>query len=161
MASVNGIRRQLTKFVAIMSAALFAVALAAAPAQATYGSPLPVDLQLTSSSGTIQVGRIVGTLQFDNGNSHYWVSATICRQSSYTNPNVRVFVNGSLHQYLTGTYGSRPQICGGHGISEAVNSGFAYAGTIYNITISIEGIHFDGSTATTRTRSTTYDNPFN
>lgn len=159
----NELRRQLIRIVAIVSAALFAVGLAAAPAQATYGSPLPVDLQLNGNApwGPIQVGRVVGTLQFDDGNSHYWLSVTICRQSSYTNPNVRISVNGSLQQYLSGQYGSQPQICGGNGISQTVNSGFAYAGTIQNLTIAIDGIYFDGSTATNLTKSRTYDNPFN
>ena len=164
MTWINGLRRRLITLLALTFVALLTTSLAAVPAQATYGSPFAVSLQLRSytSTGTeYQVGRLVGTVQFDDGNSAYYLSLIMCRQSSYTNPQVRVYVNGVYTLFFSPSDNiRRPESCnGGHGLSGVIEGGFGYSGVIANLTISISGIHFDGSTARDVSRSAFYDNP--
>ncbi|WP_143532733.1 hypothetical protein [Saccharothrix sp. ALI-22-I] len=165
MTSMNKVRRRLTGLFTITLAMLFTAALVAAPAHATYGPPQPVDLNLrgTSSTGLITpVGRLVGSVQFDDGNSYYRLDAIACRQSSYVEPTIKIDVNGALHQWFSSSDGiRRPEVCGGHGMSGAVNVEFAYSGIIYNIKVTYEGLYFEGSTAKPISKSRTYDNPFN
>jgi hypothetical protein len=90
------------------------------------------------------------------------VSLVVCRQSSYTSPNLQIFVNGQAHQHYNGQDNIRRQdICGGHGMSGLLEAAFSYGGVIQNIRIQLQGIHFDMYTAKEIIRSATYDNPFN
>lgn len=151
---------------ALAGAVLATTLCVAAPASAAYGSPQPVDLQLRgySSSGyEYLVGRLVGTVEFDDGNSGYRLSLTLCRQSSYTNPNVRIGVNGTPYQtFSPSDEQRRPGVCGGgHGMSGVIGGDFTYGGVVRNLSIGVEGILFDGSTAKTVSRGASYDNPFN
>jgi hypothetical protein len=159
-------RRRLVALLAATFAALFVTSLAAAPAQATYGPPNPIDIQLRSqdSYGNVYlVGRVVGNLYFDDGSSAYHLSLTLCRQSSYTTPHLHVLVNGVEHRFFSGSDGvARPGVCGDRwGQSLAIESGHSYAGVIQTLGFTIEGIHFDGSTARDIVRSRAYDNPYN
>ncbi|MFI9007992.1 hypothetical protein ACIGNX_12245 [Actinosynnema sp. NPDC053489] len=157
--------RRLTNLAALTLAAFLGAALAAAPAQAAYGPAQPVDIQLKgySPSGyTTLVGRLVGTVRFDDGNSLYRLDLTLCRQSSYTSTKLTVNVNGAYHRYYSGEDGYRPEACGGgHGQSLAVNADVPYAGVVRDLTLVYEGLHFSGTTATQVSRSASYDNPFN
>ncbi|MFE9749560.1 hypothetical protein ACFYOT_32000 [Saccharothrix saharensis] len=151
-----------------LSAATLAVvlgaSLAATPAQAAYGPAQPVDIQLRGYSGsyTTLVGRLVGSVRFDDGNSLYRLDLTLCRQSSYTSTKLLVTVNGAAHQWYSREDGYRPEACGGgHGLSGVVNVDVPYAGVVQNIGLVYEGLHFSGSTATPVSRSAFYDNPFN
>jgi hypothetical protein len=158
------LRQRLAAVVALTLAAMCATLLAAAPAQATYGPGQPVDLQLHSSSNGVQVlvGRVVGTVQFDDGNSQYWLSLTVCRQSSYTVPNVTIYVNGAVAQRFSPQDDvRRPAICGGFGLSGVVDGGFSYNGVVQKLSVGIEGVHFDGSTARYVSAGALYDNPYN
>jgi hypothetical protein len=166
--AAHPLRRRLIAFLSAMFAALFVGSLAPAPAHATYGPPQTVTIQLRSydSYGNeYRVGRLVGTVQFDDGNSAYYLSLVMCRQSSYTNPHLRIHLNNGTvyHQFFSPSDNTRrPVECdGGHGMSGTVVGGFGYGGVISNLTISLEGIHFDMSTARTVSRSATYDNPYN
>ncbi|WP_117208948.1 hypothetical protein [Allorhizocola rhizosphaerae] len=158
-------RRRVFGVIGATLAALFVMSVAAAPAHATLGPAQSVDIQLRSysdSGGEYLVGRVVGTIQFDSGNTQYRLAVTICRQSSYTSPNMRIYVNGTPGPVYAGEDGvRRPHICGGHGLSNVVDGLFTYGGTIVGISVTIEGIHFDGSTARTVSKGRYYDNPFN
>jgi hypothetical protein len=163
MRSTKDVRRRLVAFVATAVSAVVLATLPAAPAQATLGPPQPVDIQLRSYSGGYQtlVGRVVGTLQFDDGASAYHLSVVVCRQSSYTVPNVRITVNGVLDRSFAPQDGQpRPEICGGHGLSGVFASTVAYPGRIERIAVGIEGIHFDGSTARPVGGGASYLNPY-
>jgi hypothetical protein len=164
--AAHPLSRRLIAFLSAVFAALFVVSLTPAPAHATYGPAIPVDIQLRSydSYGNeYRVGRVVGTVQFDDGNSAYYISLTVCRQSSYTSPNAQVLVNGVSQFYLSSWDGvARPQVCGdAWGQSGATTGGFSYGGVVRNLTVTIQGIHFDGSQAKEIVRSRTYDNPYN
>ncbi|MFC6021761.1 hypothetical protein ACFP2T_37055 [Plantactinospora solaniradicis] len=169
MAPTSTMRRRLTRLLttalAALAATLLMTSLTAAPAHAAWGAPLTVDLQLRSYSNGYEyrVGRVVGTVQFDDGNSHYLLSLVLCRQSSYTVPNVRIGVNGAPHQSFSNQDDQRrPESCGGgHGMSGTISGAYAYGGVIQNLTVGIEGIHFDGSTARYVSNGAFYDNPFN
>jgi hypothetical protein len=164
MSSINRLPRRLTAYCAVALAVILGATLTAVPAQAAYGpaQPIYIQLQRTSSGYTTQVGRLVGTLRFDDGNSLYRLDVTLCRQSSYVDTTLSISVNNTLHQRLSRRDEIlRPDVCGGHGISGVINADFAYSGTIYNIGIGYEGLHFDGSTARSVGGSAFYDNPFN
>ncbi|MEU4745261.1 hypothetical protein AB0G02_33025 [Actinosynnema sp. NPDC023658] len=155
----------MTNLVALTLAAFLGASLAATPAQAAYGAPQPVDIQLTgySSSGyATKVGRLVGSVRFDDGNSLYRLDLTLCRQSSYVSTKLTVTVNGAAHQWYSREDGYRPEACGGgHGLSGVVNVDVPYGGVVQNVGLVYEGLLFDGSTAKPVVRSAFYDNPFN
>ncbi|MEV8435744.1 hypothetical protein AB0425_00085 [Actinosynnema sp. NPDC051121] len=161
----RGLRRHLTALSALTLAVFLGASSTAAPAQAAYGPTQPVDIQLKGYSPngyTTLVGRLVGTVRFDDGNSLYRLDLTLCRQSSYTITKLTVNVNGAFHQYYSREDGYRPEACGGgHGLSGVVNVDVPYAGTVRNIGLVYEGLYFSGSTATPVSRSAFYDNPFN
>ena len=165
MSLTSGLRRRLARLLAVTAAMLFVTSLAAAPAHAALGPPQPVSMQLrayTSTGVEYLVGRVVGTIQFDDANTAYNLSLTVCRQSSYVSPNVRVFVNGAYAGYFAGEDGTpRPSICPGHGMSGVINGTFTTGGTVQNVSITITGLFFNGSTATEKSKSAFYDNPFN
>ncbi len=165
MSRSSGLRRRLANLFALTLAAFLGASLTATPAQAAYGPAQPVDIQLRgySSSGyTTLVGRLVGSVRFDDGNSLYRLDLTLCRQSSYTSTRLTVNVNGASHQWYLREDGYRPDACGGgHGLSGVVNVDVPYAGVVQNIGLVYEGLHFSGSTATPVSRSAFYDNPFN
>lgn len=166
MSSIIGLpRRLLTFLAAVFAATVLATALTAAPARADWSAPYTVDMQLRSYSSTgseVLVGRLVGTLQFDSGNSQYLLSLIMCRQSSYSNPTVRILINGATHQWFSPSDNTRrPESCaGGHGMSGVISGAYAYGGVIPSLTVSFTGIHF-GNPARDVTRTSFYDNPYN
>jgi hypothetical protein len=163
MPVTNGVRRLLGRFLAVaVAAGVSATFLAAPPAHATLGPPQPVDIQLRGTSGPYQVlvGRVVGTLQFDDGASAYRLSLVMCRQSSYTAPNVRINVNGVLTHTIPQDNQYRSEICGGHGLSGAIEGTYSYAGRVEKISVGIQGVHFDGSTARQVSDGRLYLNPY-
>jgi hypothetical protein len=164
MSRSSGLRRRFTTFFALTFAVFLGVSSTATPAQAAYGPAQPVDIQLRGYSGgyTTLVGRLVGSVRFDDGNSLYRLDLTLCRQSSYTSTKLTVNVNGAFHQWYSREDGYRPEACGGgHGLSGVVNVDLPYAGVVQNIGLVYEGLHFSGSTATPVSRGAFYDNPFN
>jgi len=167
MPSISGLPRRLIRLLTTAFAAtVLATTLVAAPAQAAWSSPYTVDIQLRSytSTGTeFLVGRVVGTLQFDSGNSQYQLSLIMCRQSSYVNPNVRILINGATHQWFSPSDNTRrPESCaGGHGMSGVIGGVYTYGGIIPSLTVSLSGIHFDYPNAKDVVRSSFYDNPYN
>jgi hypothetical protein len=165
MSNAQKFRRRLAQFGAVTLATLAVSPLGASPAQATYGPAQPVSLQLSGQSGSTQtlVGRAVGTIQFDDGNSSYLLSLTLCRQSSYTAPTLTIYVNDVQQSSFSGDDGvRRPDSCGGgHGMSLAINGAYSYPGVVQKLRVKIDGLYFSGSTASDKSASATYDNPFN
>lgn len=165
MISFNGLRGLLRSGLLIgVLVAFFATTLASVPAQATLGSKLTIDMQLVGSwNGVIvPVGRVKGTLQFDDGNSLYRLDVTVCRQSSFVVPTLSIDVNddGSYDQRFSEGGPPLEDICPGS-MSWGKSEGFPFAGVIRKIRVRIDGLFFDGRTATPKTKSTLYDNPFN
>jgi hypothetical protein len=158
------LRRRLITLLVVTVAALAGTSVMATPAQAAWGPQQPLEIQLISNpnGSEYRVGKVTGSVRFDDGNSMYHLSIVICRQSSYTFPNVRVFANGQPQ----GTYSSedgvaRPSVCGDRwGMSLGVNQVISYPG-LRSISVAIEGIHFDGSTAYYVYGGAFADNPFN
>jgi hypothetical protein len=160
----NALRRVISA-VGVAVTALSVLVLAPVPAHATLGPTIPINIQLSRyyNGGDYLVGKVVGTIQFDDGNTSYRLAVTVCRQSSYTSPNVRIFLNGVAGYIYSGEDGIlRSAACGGgHGMSYVINGLFTEGIVVRFVGISIEGIHFDGSTATTVTGGAGWDNPYN
>jgi len=149
-------RRSLT-LALVMLAAVF---LPSTPAYATYGAPISVQLEVRNNLGT-KLSGIYGSVSFDDGNTTFAYSLAVCRESSYTPPNVWYAVNG----------GSRIPISGGgspvtipqckytaYQISGAPTSGTVITG----VTFTIDGVYFDNhNVAHFFSEAGTYDNPFN
>jgi hypothetical protein len=162
----SSLRRRVISVIGVAVTALSVSMLAPVPAHATLGPPSTVNIQLTKpwpGGGTILVGRVTGTIQFDDGNTAFKLSVTVCRQSSYTSPNVRISVNGVSGGVWTGEDNvRRPQACGGgHGLSFVIDGTFTRASVITRAGISIQGVFFDGSTATSVSGGQGFDNPYN
>ena len=140
-------------------------ALTPAPAQAALGPASPIGIQLygrDSSNRTVMVGSAVGSLAFDNSNTWYRLSVTVCRQGSYSFPNFRVLVNGANQYLYVNENNARPEACTGYAgypANGTLDGDFSYAGTIYNITLCLQGVLF-GMPAQFPERCVTYDNPF-
>ncbi|MDY7087710.1 MAG: hypothetical protein SYR96_21710 [Actinomycetota bacterium] len=162
MSATNAVRRRVGRLLSVTLVAALATFLAPPPAHATLGPPVQVDIQLRGSSGAYQVlvGRVVGTIEFDDGASAYRLSLVVCRQSSYTTPTVRVNVNGVLEHSIQQDSVYRSQICGGHGLSGELVRTFSYPGVVENISIGIQGVYFDGSTARPVGDGAFYPNPY-
>jgi hypothetical protein len=152
---------------AITFLGIFSTFLTARPAEATLGPAIPYTLQVRGQfqSGLIQeLGRAVGTVQFDDGNSYYHLSFVLCRQSSYASPLLMVSVTGTGSggsQIFSGITTLRPDICGGHGQAYVFDGGFAYNGIIRSLTFTLEGVFMNGSNAERPRRTVTIDNPYN
>jgi len=153
------------RLIGVLALALAALAVTASPAHASPGATQTIDVQLTTYSNygyLVQVGRVYGTIQFDTNNTQFSVSLVVCRQSSYTSPNVRFNVNGSA----SGVYNAedstrRPQICGGWGTSGVIAGTFSYGTTVAGVGVGVEGIYFDGSSARSVGGGAYADNPYN
>jgi hypothetical protein len=160
----KGVRRRLVGFLTAAAAATVLVTLPAGPAHATLGPPQSIDIQLTSYAGgyQTQVGRLIGTIQFDDGASAYNLTITVCRQSSYVINTVRVSVNGVPERSFSVQDGTpRSAECGGgHGLSGVYVRTISYPGVIENVAIGLEGVHFDGSTARNVGGGRFFPNPY-
>ena len=147
-------------------AALLVTTLVPTAAHATLGAAQGIDIQLTTiSNGNIyKVGRVYGTVQWDDGNTQYRLDVTVCRQSSYTSPNVRLFVNGVAGGAYSGEDNvNRSSICGGPwGLSYAISGTFTAGGAVVRgLGIGIATVFFDGSSARDVGGGGFYDNPYN
>ena len=166
MALLGRLRHHLARILTVAMAALFVASLAPAPAHAAYSSPVTVNIQLRSYDASYNlylVGKVYGTIQFDDSNRRYRLSLVVCRQSSYVAPHVTVYVNGAYHHSgVNWDQVRRPEICDDYwGNSGTINGDFTYSGVVRNVTIQIRGLHFDMYTAREVIREGTYDNPFN
>ncbi|GAB3649576.1 hypothetical protein [Glycomyces tarimensis] len=88
----NFLRRAIVALAAILAMTAAAV-MAPSPAQAAWGSQIPVTIQVTGNGH--QLGYASGWVQYDTGGTTFRYSITVCRQSSYTPPRLTVAVNSS------------------------------------------------------------------
>jgi hypothetical protein len=155
--------RRAASSVIIAVATLVAILLPVTPAHATYGPDQPVSITVISNAGpSIMLAQLTGTLAFDDGNTKFKYALRLCWGSgSYPRPNFYVSINGSTPFYptQTGTAAAPP----GCQLSLSVYDGeYTHSTTVTNITLYVTGGWFyPGMTYNSRTKSTTYDNPYN
>lgn len=158
--------------VAIGIAAIAAMAapavLAASPAHAAWGTQYSVSLQVNGAGQTL--GYASGWVQFDTGGNTTRYEFTVCRQSSYTPPDLEVAVN-SRWSYPDGDYVNIPvayhhgQYSGGtapapcYGTAWTVSGQFTY-NNHYNVEFTLFGDTFVGSTYTVFDQDRTISNPY-
>src|SRR5688572_3434388 len=86
----------LRKISFIAPLALMSMLVPAAPAQAAWAAELPLNIQVVGyfpSGGSVQLGRVDGVVQFDDGGNSLRYNLTFCRQSSYALPHMTINVN--------------------------------------------------------------------
>ncbi|GAB1821471.1 hypothetical protein [Herbidospora sp. RD11066] len=156
--------RRLTTSIAFAFMALAALILPATPAHAAYSADQSVYLQLTANDGTgMPLALLQGTVAFDDSNTKYRYSVSICWQSgAYPQPSAGIYVNGTFNSYPVWTGSSSAAGCQQVALYSAeVNVGSA----VYNMRFDLTAGWFssvNGYQYMSRTKSTgTYDNPFN
>ncbi len=90
------LRRGVTRSFILSFAMLAATVVAPAPAQAAYAPPIPLTMQIigsTSGGASLTLGRVQGSVQFDDGGNLLRYEALMCRQSSYQLPYMTIDVN--------------------------------------------------------------------
>jgi hypothetical protein len=133
------------------------------PAHAAYGPDQPVSVTVTSNAGPpIMLAQLTGTLAFDDGNTKFRYALRLCWGSgSYPKPNFYVSVNGSTFLYptQTGTAAAPP---GCQLYLFLYDGEYTHYTTVTNVTLYVTGGWFyPGQTYNSRTKSVTYDNPYN
>lgn len=155
--------RRAASSVAIVLATLAAILVPVTPAHAAYGPDQTVSITVTSNAGpSIMLAQLTGTLAFDDGNTKFRYALRLCWGSgSYPMPNFYVSVNGStvLYPTQTGTAAAPP----GCQLSLFLYDGeYTHSTTLTNVTLYVTGGWFyPGNTYNSRTKSVTYDNPYN
>jgi hypothetical protein len=141
----NFLRRVLVAFAAVLAMTAAAV-MTSSPAQAAWGSQIPVTIQVTGNGQSL--GYASGWVQFDTGGTTFQYSITVCRQSSYTTPTLTVAVNNQSNNqvgtvvathYMSswtpgGTapcYGGSQTFTGVHSYSPLSNTYFLLAGNTF------------------------------
>lgn len=159
-------RRAAIAIAAIAATATPAV-LAATPAYAAWGVQYSVTIQVNGAGQTL--GYASGWVQFDTGGSTTRYEFTVCRQSSYTPPDLEVAVNTHVvaGQYVNtrvayhhGSYGgvSAPAPC--YSGAWNVSGQFTYANH-YNVEFTLFGDTFtNGNNYTVFDQDRTINNPY-
>lgn len=148
---------------AIVIATLVAILMPVTPAHAAYGPDQTVSLTVTSNSGpSITLAQLTGTLAFDDGNTKFRYSLKLCWGSgSYPRPNFYVAVNGSTYLYPAQT-GTATAPSGCQQYLFLYDGEYTHSTTLANVTLYVTGGWFyPGNTYNSRTKSVTYDNPYN
>ncbi|GLW24018.1 hypothetical protein Mame01_40610 [Microbispora amethystogenes] len=148
---------------AVVIATLVAILMPVTPAHATYGPDQTVYLAVTSNAGpSIMLAQVTGTLAFDNGNTKFKYSLRLCWGSgSYPQPNFYIAVNGSTYLYPAQT-GTAPAPSGCQVYLFLYDGEYTHSTTLANVTLYVTGGWFyPGNTYNSRTKSVTYDNPYN
>ncbi|MDH2426526.1 hypothetical protein [Sphaerisporangium sp. TRM90804] len=132
------------------------------PANAAYGAPIPVSMAVYGGAGGTQLlARVDGTLAFDDANTRYTYSLSLCRVSSFVSPHVKVLVNGVYKDSLYWNGGSSTALCPSFYTATALSAEVENGGTVANVTLTLVGSDFNNNVYRERTRTGTYDNPFN
>lgn len=169
MRSLSG--RGATRSLLLVLAALAALILPAAPAHATWGTQLPLTLQIRhyyQTGNSVQVGYVNGTVQFDDGGSALRYNLTFCRQSSYILPYMTINVNTywaggrKFSTFITNVYppytgftnGSPCYSTTGTAVGEFTSPNFS------NVEFLVYGSTFDGSSHVIDFQDRIYYNPY-
>ncbi|MEW9549068.1 hypothetical protein [Nonomuraea sp. NPDC050783] len=155
--------RRAVSSVAVAIAALAALLLPVTPAHAAYGPDQSVYLTVNSNAGpSIMLAQLTGTIAFDDGNTKFKYALRLCWGSgSYPMPNLYLAVNGSTYLYpsQTGTTTAPP---GCQLYLFLYDGEYTHSTTLQNVTLYLTGGWFyPGNTYNSRTKSVTYDNPYN
>jgi hypothetical protein len=122
------------------------------PANSTYGSRLPVTLYVNAEDGT-RLARVEGTLQFDDGKTKYAYSLTVCRYSSLSAPDVKVFVNDAYYDLLPWFVYS--------GFEAMFTGEVNYGARLMNVSLQLVGSSFSPRNGyTVHYDSVNYENPY-
>ncbi|MEO3810691.1 hypothetical protein ABGB17_16950 [Sphaerisporangium sp. B11E5] len=129
------------------------------PAHAAYGPPQPISMG-TSGGGQI-LALADGTLQFDDGNTKFLYYIELCRVSSFSAPYIKVYVNG-VYQYSLYWEGNTTTSRCPAGYRSTIHSAeSSHGGTVANVTFTLVSSDFINNVYRERTRTVTYDNPYN
>ena len=151
----------MARFLRVLTIALMAAAalvVPTAPAHATYGSDLTVNLDVWGQG--IKLSGAYGTIAFDDGNAKYRYSIAVCWQGSYSRPTLYASVNGAWRTALPGG-GTPVTISQCQGQASLLSGEVTPGGTVNNVTITVDGVRFNPPNSTYHTNSAFYDNPFN
>ncbi|GGO00970.1 hypothetical protein GCM10011574_08240 [Microbispora bryophytorum] len=155
--------RRVVSSVAIAIATLAAILMPVTPAHAAYGPDQTVSLTVNSNSGpSLTLAQLTGTLAFDNGNTKFRYALRLCWGSgAYPMPNFHISINGNTALYPTLT--STTTAPSGCQVSLFLYDGeYTHSTTVANVTLYVTGGWFyPGNTYNSRTKSVTYDNPYN
>lgn len=165
------LRRGATKALLLSLAMLVTLIAPAAPAQAAWGAQLPLTLQIMHyypTGGSVQVGRVEGTVQFDDGGSALSYSLTFCRQSSYMLPYMTINVNSYVvggrkyATYITNVYPnytgySSTAPC--YSTTGTASGAFTYA-DFWNVEFLVYGSTFEGQSYVVESQDRIYSNPY-
>lgn len=164
-------RRGATKALLLSLAMLVTLIVPAAPAQAAWGTQLPLTLQVMHyypTGGSVQIGRVEGTVQFDTGGSALSYTLTFCRQSSYALPYMTINVNSYWaggHKYATyittvypdySGYSSTPPC---YSTTGTATGQFTYA-DFWNVEFIVYGSTFEGQSYVEESQDRIYSNPY-
>ncbi|NUO96490.1 MAG: hypothetical protein HOV96_29770 [Nonomuraea sp.] len=156
MAARSSVKRSL----AIALAALATALLPLTPAHAAYGPDQPVAIQLNATDPTnTGLARLEGTVAFDDGNTMFRYSLRLCWLHAYPAPQARVVINGTtVHSpvYTGTTY--TPGCQQTYLYAAEVNHGAVVGNVRFEVT---GGWFYPGNQYNMRTKSYTYDNPYN
>lgn len=153
-------RSRVRSLVAVACAALVTALLPLTPAHAAYGPDQPVLIQLNATDPTnTQLARLEGTVAFDDGDTMFRYSLRLCWLHAYPAPSALVVVNGTTAHWpvFTGTT-STPGCQQTYLYAAEVNTGAVVANVRFDVT---GGWFYPGNQYNTRTKSYTYDNPYN
>ncbi|MBP2705042.1 hypothetical protein JOL79_14595 [Microbispora sp. RL4-1S] len=156
-------RRLATSIALAITASAFTFLLGT-PAHAAYGPDQPVYVQVIANDGSgMQLARLEGTVAFDDSNTKYRYSLSLCWQSgAYPQPSFLINVNGSATNSPVWTGTTSAAGCQQVALYSAEAS---FGGPVYNLRFDVTAGWFSSSHGyqyMTRTKSSgTYDNPFN
>jgi hypothetical protein len=120
------------------------------------------------TGGSIQVGRVEGTVTFDTGGSLMRYDLTFCRQSSYMTPYMTINVNSfwaggrKYATYVTTVYPnytgySQTPPC--YSTTGTANGQFSYA-DFWNVEFIVYGSTFEGQSYVVDSQDRIYTNPY-
>ncbi|MCK2215856.1 hypothetical protein MF672_018945 [Actinomadura sp. ATCC 31491] len=146
--------------IALLLAAIATALLPLTPAQAAYGPPNPIILQVNAGDGTL-LARVEGTVAFDDGNTRYTYSLVLCRRSSFQAPYVRIYVNGAYRDSLYWNPSTTVPWCQYAGFASPHSAEVDYGALVQNVRFELIGSSFPNNVYKEHHSSTTYDNPYN
>ncbi|GAA0389682.1 hypothetical protein Acor_76850 [Acrocarpospora corrugata] len=155
--------RRLTTSIALAVTALAVTFLPATPAHAAYSADQQVYVQVLANDGSgMQLARLEGTVAFDDSNTKYRYTLSLCWQNAYPQPSFLIKVNGTTTNYPAWTGSTSASGCQQVALYGGENN---FGGTVYNLRFDVTAGWFSASNGyqyMTRTKSSgTFDNPFN
>ncbi|MBN6052727.1 hypothetical protein JYK22_12385, partial [Nonomuraea sp. RK-328] len=148
------------RVVTVVLVALATLSLSIAPAHAAYGPPISVTMEVHAKG--VKLAGAYGSLQFDDGNTKYAYSLTMCRESSYTQPNLWISVNGGPRVLAWSGGGTPVSIPQCRYTAYLISAEAQPGGVVANVALTLDGVHFSSqSVATYHSRTATFDNPYN